>query len=177
MASSLIGSIAVAALVANTNSSGVINATETYISTNTWCNVNTAISQAGNTFRFTALGFQTTPGERIGNFTIKLKGGIGGNVADATLATVTGRRDVGDGTPIAATFYLTVRPGTYASNTANCAVCAVGESGSDVGSANANVSLVASTGSSSNAILGLSFTGGDGYSNVVFTQVLLEQLA
>jgi hypothetical protein len=177
MASALIGAIAAAGLVANVNSVGVINSTETYVSTNTWCNVNTAISQAGNTYRWTVCGYNTTAGEKIGNFKVNLKGGIGGNVADATLASVSGFRDVGDSTPISASFIITVRPGTYASNVANVAVAAIPLSTRDVGGANANVALVASTGGSSNAILGISFLGGDGYSNVVFTNIVVEQLA
>ena len=180
MASSLLGSIALTALVANTNSVGVINNTETYISTNTWCNVNTAISQAGNTYRFTAIGYQTTTGESMGNFSINLKGGLGGNVADATLASVKGRREPGDPSMISAQFYITVRPGTYAANTCNVAVAAV-PSGTgrwdDLGMANANVALVGNSTGGGNAILGLSASGGDGYSNLVFTNITVEQLA
>lgn len=180
MASSLLGSIALTALVANTNSVGVINNTETYISTNTWCNVNTAISQAGNTYRFTALGYNTTKGEGTGNFTINLKGGLGGNVADATLATVTGRREPGDPAFVSAQFYVTVRPGTYAANTCNVAVAGVPSGAGrwdDVGSANANVPLVGNSTGGGNAILGLSCSGGDGFSNIVFTTITVEQLA
>jgi hypothetical protein len=165
------------ALQSNTNSAYVTAVTETYVSLNTACNVNTAISAAGNTFKFTVLGFNAVAGEKVGQITYKLKAGVNGNISDATVASVVGTRDVGDASPLAATFFLTVRPGAYTSNVMNAAVAGVGYNPRDIGSVNANVSLIGGTTTSSNVILGVSFSGGDGYSNVAFPIVLIEQLA
>lgn len=157
------------------NAVGVTNTTDVYITANTAANINTAISQAGNTWRFTVFGFNTTTGEKVGNVKYNLRAGPGGNILDPVIATVTGKRDVGDSTTLGASFVLTVRSGLVTSNVVNVAVGGDGFGPSDLSTAVANVA-VGSLGNA-NVILGVSFSGGDGYSNVIFTNATVEQLS
>jgi hypothetical protein len=157
------------------NVAGIINATPIYVTVNTAANINTAISQLGNTFRLTVAGFNSVPGEKIGPVTYALRAGPGGNVLDPVVASVTGLRDVGDSSPLTAQFLLTVRSALITGNLINVAACAMGFNPRDTAYAAANVQVgLAAT---QNVILGVSVAGGDGFSNVVITNATVEQLA
>lgn len=157
------------------NVAGIINTAAVYVTVNTAANINTAISQSGNTFRFTVAGINSVAGEKVGSVTYKLLAGPGGNIGDPTVATVTGLRDVGDSTPFAATFLLTVRGGSASSNTLNVAACGMGFNPRDVGSSVTNTNVGVS--GTQNIVLGVAVSGGDGYSNIVITNATVEQLA
>ena len=157
------------------NATGVINSTPVYVTVNTAANINTAISQLGNTYRFTLFGLNTTSGEAVGPVRYNLVAGPGGNVLDPVIASVVGQRNVGDGTRLGAEFILTVRSALVTGNVVNVAVGGQGFGPSDLPTAVANVA-VGSLGNA-NVVLGVTFSGGDGYSNVIFTNATVEQLS
>ena len=152
----------------------VVNA-ETYITTNTAlvANINTAINQLGNTFRITIGGVQTTTGEKLGAISYNLKLGKGGNVADNTILQLNGFRDVGESPVLGAEFLLVIRSNPV-SNVINVAAFGCGFNPKDFPQSVANVTSIAGA---SNLIFGVSFSGGDGISNVVFQTAVIEQIA
>lgn len=157
------------------NAGFVINTTETYLTTNTAlvANINTAVSTLGNVYRITLGGLNTTAGEKVGPLKYNLKMGLGGNVADATVCTVTGLRDVGDSNILGAVFYLTVRSNPV-SNVINVSAFGFGFNPKDQPNSVGNVT--SATGAS-NLIIGASFAGGDGFSNATFQTAVIEQVA
>jgi hypothetical protein len=150
------------------NSTAVTNV-EVYISNATMLVANTVGN--GNSWMITMGGLPFTAGEKTGPIAYKLKFGANASANDATVCQVNSSRDVGDSTPFAAQFIVTLRANS-AGNVAPVLAVTGYELGTNKGAVNSAVVAVASNGAgyinSNSWILGTSFQGGDSVSNATF---------
>jgi hypothetical protein len=155
--------------------SAPINNVEVYVSNSSFAVSNTVGN--GNSWIITMAANQYTSGEKIGPVVYKLKYGANGNVADSTVLSVYSLRDIGDITPIAAQFVVTLRANSAGNVQPILAVTGY-ELGTNKNAVNTAVVAVngSSTGYANSATgwyLGTSFSGGDSVSNVVFSTVVI----
>ena len=161
-------------MAANTilaNSAAVSNA-EVYVSNAGFLVANTVGN--GNSWLITVGGGQYTAGEKMGAIAYKLKFGANANVQDATVLTVNSLRDVGDHTPLAAQFVVTMRANSAGNVQPILAVTGY-ELGTNHAAVNSGVVQVAGTAGTGSGyinanswLLGVSFVGSDGQANATF---------
>lgn len=159
-------------ILANTTA---INNVEVYVSNTAFVVANTVAN--GSAYLITMGGANYTAGEKIGTIAYKLKFGGNGTITDATVCTVLSSRDVGDTTPLAAQFLVTVR-GNFAGIGSTAVLAVTGyELGTNKGAVNSVIQSITGITTTNNWVLGTSFAGGDGVSNVVFSTASVQTIA
>lgn len=158
------------------NSAAIANV-EVYVSNTSFVVANTVGN--GNSWLITMGGSSYNAGEKLGSISYNLKFGANAAANDATVCSIKSSRDVGDSTPLAAQFIVTLRANSAGNVQPILAVTGY-EMGTNKGAVVSTVAAVnGNTTGFANAggwVLGASFSGGDGFSNVEFNTAVSTQI-